>query len=80
MKTITLKTDDSFFEKVSQLSKQLHLTKSEFIRRAITEFEQNIKRHELKMQIIKASEEVRCNSLEITQDFSSTFDDGLQNA
>lgn len=34
MKTITLKTDDTFFEKVNDLAKHLHLSKSELIRRA----------------------------------------------
>ena len=42
MKTITLKTDDTFFEKVNDLAKQLHLTKSELIRRSITQFELQI--------------------------------------
>ena len=39
MKTITLKTDDNFFEKVTDLAKQLHLSKSELIRRAVAEYE-----------------------------------------
>ncbi len=39
MKTITLKTDDIFFEKVNDLAKKLHLTKSELIRRSIVEYE-----------------------------------------
>ena len=39
MKTITLKTDDTFFEKVNDLAKHLHLSKSELIRRAVAEYE-----------------------------------------
>ena len=39
MKTITLKTDDTFFEHVSEFAKSLNLTKSELIRRAIAEYE-----------------------------------------
>ena len=44
MKTITLKTDDIFFEKVSTLAKELHLTKSELIRRSVAEYEEHIKK------------------------------------
>ena len=39
MKTITLKADDTFFEKVNDLAKKLHLTKSELIRRSVAEYE-----------------------------------------
>ena len=53
MKTITLKTDDLFFEKVSSLAKSLHLSKSELIRKSIREYENFLKRQELKEQINK---------------------------
>jgi predicted transcriptional regulator len=77
MKTITLKTDDTFFEKVTELSRQLHLTKSELIRRAISEYEETIRRRALKEQIRNASLRVRGQSREINEEFSDTLMDGL---
>jgi len=44
MKTITLRTDDTFFEHVSEFAKSLNLTKSELIRRAISEYEIHMQR------------------------------------
>jgi predicted transcriptional regulator len=77
MKTITLKTDDTFFEKVTELSRQLHLTKSELIRRAISEYEETIRRRTLKEQMRNASLRVRGQSREINEEFSDTLMDGL---
>jgi len=77
MKTITLKTDDTFFEKVTELSRQLHLTKSELIRRAISEYEETIRRRALKEQMRNASLRVRGQSREINEEFSDTLMDGL---
>ncbi len=49
----------SFFEKVSNLSKHLHLSKSELIRRTVAEYEEVMKRKEMKEQMKKASMRVR---------------------
>lgn len=77
MKTITLKTDDSFFEKVSDLAKNLHLTKSELIRRAIIEYEEVIYRRHLKEQMKIASIRVRDANSKINSEFDETINDGL---
>ena len=79
MKTITLKTDDLFFEKVSSLAKSLHLTKSELIRRSVREYENYIKNQNLKNQIKQASFNVREVNAKIIQEFDDTLDDGLGN-
>ena len=78
MKTITLKTDDLFFEKVSSLAKSLHLSKSELIRKSIREYENFLKRQELKEQIKQASLNVRKANEEINKDFDALIDDGLE--
>ena len=80
MKTITLKTDDIFFEKVNDLAKQLHLTKSELIRRSVAEYESLIKRRAMKEQMKEASFRVREASKEMNDAFEVTLDDGLKNA
>jgi len=77
MKTITLKTEDSFFEKVTSLAKALHLSKSELIRQSIAEFEKNIKNKKLKEKMMQASLKVREANREIVNDFDGTAKDGL---
>ena len=74
MKTITLKTDDTFFEKVNDLAKQLHLTKSELIRRSITEYESHIKKRAMKERMKEASLRVREANKEINDAFEITHE------
>ena len=80
MKTITLKTEDSFFEKVTSLAKELHLSKSELIRQSIAEFEKNIKNKRLKEKMMSASLKVREANKDVVNDFDEIIEDGLSNA
>lgn len=77
MKTITLKTDDHFFEKVSELAKHLHLTKSELIRKAVREYDEVMKRRMMKEQIQEASMRVRYANSKVNSEFDETLHDGL---
>jgi predicted transcriptional regulator len=77
MKSITLKTDDHFFEKVSNLAKHLHLTKSELIRRAVSEYEEIMKRRMMKEQLKEASLHVRNANIKVNSEFDETLTDGL---
>ena len=77
MKTITLKTDDTFFEKLSDLAKHLHLSKSELIRRAVAEYEEVMQRREMKEQIKKASISLRNVNSRVNSEFDETLTDGL---
>ena len=79
MRTITLKTDDTFFNKVSLLAKHLHLSKSELIRRAIAEYEEVIHRNEMKEQLKNASMRVRQTNNRINSEFDTALIDGLDN-
>ncbi len=78
MKTITLKTDDTFFDKVNSLAKQLHLTKSELIRRSVAEYEMHIKKKAMKEQMREASLRVREANDELVSEFERTVEDGLK--
>jgi predicted transcriptional regulator len=80
MKTITLKTEDSFFEKVTSLAKELHLSKSELIRQSIAEFEKNIRNQRLKEKMMRSSLKVREANREIVDNFDGTVEDGLSDA
>ena len=77
MKTITLKTDNTFFDKVNALAKHLHLTKSELIRRSIAEYELVIRKREMEEQMRKASRLVRDTNRKINAEFDNTISDGL---
>jgi len=79
MKTITLKADDLFFEKVSSLAKSLHISKSELIRQSVREYENFIRKQELKDQIKQASLNVRKANEQISKDFDTLINDGLEN-
>jgi len=80
MKTITLKTDNIFFDKVNALAQHLHLSKSELIRRAISEYELSIKKREMEEQMRKASRLVRESHRHINSEFDRTLSDGLEDA
>ncbi len=77
MKTITLKTDDTFFEKVNDLAKHLHLSKSELIRRAVAEYEEVMYKREIKEQMKQASFRVRESNVKINHEFDDSLNDGL---
>ncbi|HHD84368.1 MAG TPA: ribbon-helix-helix protein, CopG family [Campylobacteraceae bacterium] len=77
MKTVTLKTDDAFFERLSRLAKEQQLTKSELIRRAVAEYERMVFRQKLKEQFRNASMKVREESRKVTEEFEDTLGDGL---
>jgi predicted transcriptional regulator len=77
MKTITLKTDDSFFDKVTTLAKELHLSKSELIRQSIVEFESALRTKRLKEKMKLASLKVSEANQKIIDEFDVTVTDGL---
>jgi len=77
MKTITLKTDDNLFKKISDLAKSLHISKSELIREAIKEYEKNLYKKSLKKKIQEASFKVRKEIKEEINDWEDTYLDGL---
>ena len=79
MKTITLKTDEQFFEKINNLAKQFHLTKSELIRRSVSEYASIMERKMMKEQMKEASLRVREANREIVDDFAMMTEDGLDN-
>ncbi|WP_200762294.1 ribbon-helix-helix protein, CopG family [Nitrosophilus alvini] len=78
MKTITLKTDDNFFEKISKLAKNLHISKSELIREAVREYEKNLYKKNLKKKVQEASFKVRSSLSEEINEFEETNLDGLR--
>ena len=78
MKTITLKADDNFFKKVTELAKKLHISKSELIREAINEYEKSLYKKRLKKMLQEESIKSRAllqKEIEILEESSL---DGLE--
>ncbi len=79
MHTITLKSDDTFFEMLNDMVKSLNTSRSELIRKAVLNYKENLEKERLKEQIKKASINVREHSLKEAKEWEDTLDDGLDN-
>ena len=77
MKTITLKTDDEFFAKVTELAKRLDMSKSELIREAIRNYEKELQRKRLKKLLQKESLASRNMIKDEQRIWEESLEDGL---
>jgi len=77
MHTITLKSDDTFYNTLEEMVKSLHTTKSDLIRKAVVYYKDALEKERLNEQIKYASFKVREESLKISQEFDTTINDGL---
>ncbi len=77
MHTITLKSDDTFYNILEEMIKSLSTTKSDLIRKAVVYYKDAFEKEKLKEQIKNASFKVREESLKISQEFDTTLHDGL---
>ena len=77
MHTITLKSDDNFYNTLEEMVKQLQTTKSDLIRKAVVYYKDALEKERLKEQIRDASFRTREESLKISQEFEDTLSDGL---
>lgn len=79
MHTITLKSDDNFFNILNEMVESLNTTKSDLIRKAVLNYHSVLEKEKLKIQIKKASMRTREESSKISQEFEETSNDGLKN-
>ncbi len=77
MHTITLKSDDMFYETLNDMVKTLNTTKGELIRRAVIYYKDALEKEKLKAQIKQASLKVRDESLKISKEFENSLSAGL---
>jgi len=77
MRTITLKSDEAFFDRLTHLARELSLSKSELIRKAVTAYEETAHRRQLKEQMRTASQRVREANIQINAEMDDTLLDGL---
>lgn len=77
MHTITLKSDDTFYDMVNDMVKELGISKSELIRRSIAHYRESLNEQRLRERMRAASLKVRNHSLKINREFDETLSDGL---
>jgi Arc/MetJ-type ribon-helix-helix transcriptional regulator len=77
MHTITLKSDDNFYEMLNEMVKSLNTTKSDLIRKAVSYYKEMMEKEKLKKQIVNASLKTRSSLVEEIKDFDGTSNDGL---
>ena len=78
MHTITLKSDNDFFNMLNEMVESLDTTKSDLIRKAVLHYRSVLEKEKLKVQIKKASMRTREQSLLISSEFDDTANDGLK--
>jgi len=77
MKTITLKTQDDFFDQINEMAQQQHLSKSALIRKAIKAYQKQIKDEETIKKIQASSLETRGMDKALLKDFEALDDENL---
>ena len=77
MYTITLESDDTFYNILDDMVKSLNITKSELIKKAVISYQSVLEKEKLKYKVKQASLKVRDESLKISQEFNNTINDGL---
>jgi predicted transcriptional regulator len=77
MKTITLKADDRFDERLTRLADRLGTTKSGVIREAVGAYERQVEREELARRIREASLKTREEARRTASDWVDANADGL---
>jgi len=79
MHTITLKSDDNFYEMLNEMVATLHTTKSDLIRKSVIHYKSVLEKEKLKQQIKNASYKTRKDSLSVLKEFDESLEDGLSN-
>jgi predicted transcriptional regulator len=77
MKTITLKANEAFDTRLTQLAKRLETTKSNVIREAVGSYERQIEREELARRIREASLRTREEAERTARELEAADADGI---
>jgi len=70
MPVLTIRLPDKILHEVVLKSKSLHVSKNAYIQKAINNLNDQINTDLKRSQLIKASQKVRLNSMEINNEFS----------
>ena len=79
MHTVTLKADNQLYHQISQMAEELHLSKSEVIRKALAAYQENLYKNKIKSSLQSASLKVRDANTNLNSEFDALILDGLDN-
>lgn len=80
MRTVTLKTDDKLYKQIILMAEELHLSKSEVIRKALIAYNKNLERNKIKLKMQAASFRVRGMDKNLNEELDLLVADGLNDA
>lgn len=70
MGTISLRIDDALLDEVTSQAKALHLSRTEYLRRAIAEMNDKVARDLRRYRLQEASRKVRAESMLVNREFA----------
>ncbi|MFA7347726.1 MAG: ribbon-helix-helix protein, CopG family [Desulfurivibrionaceae bacterium] len=70
MGTISLRINDALLDEVTSQAKALHLSRTEYLRRAIAEMNEKVARDLLRLRLQEASRKVRAESMRVNREFA----------
>ncbi|MFA5348541.1 MAG: ribbon-helix-helix protein, CopG family [Methanoregula sp.] len=74
MGTISLRIDDALLDEVTSQARALHLSRTEYLRRAIAEMNEKVARDLRRHRLQEASRKVRAESMRINREFAEIED------
>ena len=74
MGTISLRIEDELLAEVTSQARELHLTRTEYLRRAIAEMREKIARDLRRRRLQEASRKVRAESMLVNREFAEIED------
>jgi len=80
MHTVTLKADNQLYQQISQMAEELHLSKSEVIRKALADYQENLAKNKIKQALQSASLKVRETDASLNNELDALSLDGLSDA
>ena len=80
MPTVTLKTDEKLYDQINKMADELHLSKSEVIRQAVSAYSDNLERNKIVAAMQAASFRVRGSDPALLDELDSLASDGLMDA
>ncbi|MBU4176332.1 MAG: ribbon-helix-helix protein, CopG family [Desulfurivibrionaceae bacterium] len=70
MGTISLRLEDELLDAVTNQAKALHLSRTEYLRRAIAEMNEKVARDLRRRRLQEASRKVRAESMRVNREFA----------
>jgi predicted transcriptional regulator len=70
MGTISLRIDDELLDEMTSQAKALHLSRTEYLRRAIAEMNEKVARNLRRRRLQEASLKVRAESMRVNREFA----------